>query len=93
MIKNRDGTESIGFAEIGELHRLRADRQRATDYIAESGIGGGDDPIGFLIALHRSVSFEVTNLKLANKEARKTIDRLNAMIPREANDGGSAPGE
>ena len=23
MIKNRDGTESLGFAEIGELHRLR----------------------------------------------------------------------
>ena len=32
-------------------------------------------------------SSEVSNLKLANKEARKTIDRLNAMIPQEANSG------
>ena len=31
---------------------------------------------------------EVSNLKLANKEARKTIDRLNTLIPREANHGG-----
>ena len=34
------------------------------------------------------LSCEVSNLKLANKEARKTIDRLNALIPREANHGG-----
>ena len=34
------------------------------------------------------LSCEVSNLKLANKEARKTIDRLNELIPREANDGG-----
>ena len=33
-------------------------------------------------------SCEVSNLKLANEEARKTIDRLNALIPREANHGG-----
>ena len=33
------------------------------------------------------LSSEVSNLKLANKEARKTIDRLNAMIPQEANSG------
>ncbi len=31
---------------------------------------------------------EVSNLKLANEEARKTIDRLNELIPREANHGG-----
>ena len=29
---------------------------------------------------------EVSNLKLANEEARKTIESLNAMIPREACD-------
>ncbi len=34
------------------------------------------------------LSCEVSNLKLANKEARKTIDRLNELIPREANHGG-----
>ena len=33
-------------------------------------------------------SCEVSNLKLANEEARKTIDRLNELIPREANHGG-----
>ena len=38
-------------------------------------------------ALIRRLSSEVSNLKLANKEARKTIDRLNAMIPQEANSG------
>ena len=32
---------------------------------------------------------EVSNLKLANEEARKTIDRLNTLIPREANDAPS----
>ena len=37
---------------------------------------------------NRRLSCEVSNLKLANEEARKTIDRLNALIPREANDGG-----
>lgn len=29
---------------------------------------------------------EVSNLSLANKEARKTIDRLNELIPRDACD-------
>ena len=38
-------------------------------------------------ALIRRLSSENTNLKLANKEARKTIDRLNAMIPQEAKSG------
>ncbi len=28
----------------------------------------------------------LSNLTLANEEARKTIDRLSALIPREAND-------
>lgn len=28
------------------------DQQRAANYIAEAGIGGGDDPVGFLIASH-----------------------------------------
>ena len=35
-----------------------------------------------------TLSTEVSNLKLANGEARKTIDRLNALIPREPNSGG-----
>ena len=30
------------------------------------------------------------NLKLANDEARKTIDRLSALVPKEANDAGEA---
>lgn len=34
---------------------------------------------------------EVSNLTLANEEARKTIDRLNALIPREANDSCGPP--
>ncbi len=38
-------------------------------------------------ALIRRLSSEVSNLKLANKEARKTIERLNAMIPQETNSG------
>ncbi len=29
---------------------------------------------------------EVSNLKLANEEARKTIERLNSLIPREPSD-------
>ena len=35
-----------------------------------------------------TLSTEVSNLKLANGEARKTIDRLNALVPREPNSGG-----
>lgn len=33
---------------------------------------------------------EVSNLQLANSEARRTIDRLCAEIPREANDGSAS---
>ena len=31
-------------------------------------------------------NLRIANLELANGEARKTIDRLNAMIPRNASD-------
>jgi hypothetical protein len=35
----------------------------------------------------RDLELEVANLKLASREARITIDRLNAQIPRDAADG------
>jgi len=36
----------------------------------------------------KAVMLENENLKLANEEARKTIDRLCQQIPRDANSGG-----
>ncbi len=36
------------------------------------------------------LSAECSNLKLANEEARKTIDRLSALVPRKATDPASA---
>ena len=59
------------FVNVDELlrenKRLFAEKQRATDYIAESGIGGGDDPIGFLMAAHASVITEVSRKNWALK--------------------------
>lgn len=37
-----------------------------------------------LLKENERLELEVSNLKLANEEARKTIERLNAMIPGDA---------
>jgi len=48
----------------------------------------GGDSIGMDAAeAIEQLTTEVSNLKLANEEARKTIDRLSGLIPREPNDG------
>jgi hypothetical protein len=35
-----------------------ADEQRVADFLFEQGTGGGDDPIGFLLASHASLAHE-----------------------------------
>lgn len=37
-----------------------------------------------------AANLTVANLTLANEEARKTIDRLNTLIPQDANNGGGS---
>jgi len=43
------------------------DEARVVDFLCEAGVGGGDDPIGFLLASHACAMHELTSYKLMMK--------------------------
>ncbi len=62
---------------VDELVRLRAAEKKVINYLAKlTGIGAGEDPIGFLIASHNALKIDNEGLRdsitvlLENKERR-----------------------
>jgi hypothetical protein len=52
-------------------HPYSADERRVAEFLCELGVGGGDDPIGFLMASHRLLADERSRCR----EALRTVDR------------------
>lgn len=50
-----------------------ADEQRVVAYLVERGLGGGDNPIGFILASHAYLVVHNHVLKDALKEVRATV--------------------
>jgi len=50
------------------------DEKRVANFFADFGVGGGDDPIGFLLASYSMLIAE-------RKELRKEVERLLRPIP------------
>lgn len=65
------------------------DQKRVSDYIQEmtdGAIGGGDDPIGFLIASHTSLFVEAKSWRETLRKERNAVlvnDRLKEHYKRE----------
>jgi hypothetical protein len=52
------------------------EESRAAEYICEFGIGGGDDPVGFLIASHRELVATIQQAAIQIDE----IDEIHKMV-------------
>ncbi len=75
-MKLRPWEHPIGHSEYGprNIERVPYSRQekRVVEYLnASADLGGGDDPVGFLIACHAWLRSEVKQLRVAELASRR----------------------
>lgn len=69
-----------------DLHPYSEDEARVAKFFADFGVGGGDDPIGFLIASHMALTIEREELsreirRIQTGHARRLLNSFKAKYP------------
>jgi hypothetical protein len=61
-------------------HPYSSDEQRVADFLYERGVGGGDDPIGFLLASYADVVAERNEMRSRLAETTSHIEHTEAGV-------------